>query len=109
MLNRPVPRPCPSPYRLSTSAGPLQVDVCLFDKTGTITSDKLRAETLVTPQSLRPDSPPVAVSLGHSARSGGTAAGSERPGLAAEVRGESRQVEDSGSGDEEVFRLLSSV
>ncbi|CAB1107624.1 unnamed protein product [Ectocarpus sp. CCAP 1310/34] len=63
----------------------VQVDVCLFDKTGTITSDKLRAETLVTPQSLRPNSPPVAVSLGHSARSGGTAAGLERPGLAAEA------------------------
>lgn len=57
--------------------------MCLFDKTGTITSDKLRAETLVTPQPLHPNRPPVTVSLGRSAGRGGSAAGSE---LAAEVR-----------------------
>lgn len=40
-----------------------QVDVCLFDKTGTITSDRLVAETLVAPQSLHPDNPPEMVKL----------------------------------------------
>lgn len=60
-----------------------QVDVCLFDKTGTITSDKLRAETLVTPRPLHPNRPPVAVSLGGSSQRGGTSSGSV---LAAEVK-----------------------
>lgn len=43
--------------------GCAQVDVCLFDKTGTITSDRLLAETLVTPQSLHPHAPPEMVKL----------------------------------------------
>lgn len=50
--------------------GCAQVDVCLFDKTGTITSDRLLAETLVAPQSLRPDGPPEMVKLPVSNRGG---------------------------------------
>lgn len=71
-----------------------QVDVCLFDKTGTITSDKLQAEALVAPQPLHPDKPPVTVALGGrggsiDAVSEGTRdiAGAARTGLAAEVSG----------------------
>lgn len=62
-----------------------QVDVCLFDKTGTITSDKLRAENLVVPHSIDPDSPPATIGLGRSSARSGTNAGSASPGLAAEV------------------------
>eukprot|EP00903_Cladosiphon_okamuranus_P019215 g17669.t1 len=70
---------CTEPFRVSLAG---KVDVCLFDKTGTITSDKLRAETLVTPQPLHPNRPPVTVGLAGSSRRGGSAPVSE---LAAEV------------------------
>lgn len=71
------------------------MDVCLFDKTGTITSDRLLAETLVAPQPLHPSGPPVTVKLGRSARGGrksvaservGETVGRARVGLAAEVK-----------------------
>ncbi|CAM9605639.1 unnamed protein product, partial [Laminaria digitata] len=64
-----------------------QVDVCLFDKTGTITSDRLIAETLVTPQPLHLNDPPVTVKLGRSTRGGGTGAASENAGETVVVGG----------------------
>lgn len=66
--------------------------MCLFDKTGTITSDKLQAESLVAPQPLHPDEPPVTVTLGGKGGSIGAVSegtvditGAARTGLAAEV------------------------
>lgn len=69
--------------------------MCLFDKTGTITSDRLLAEALVTPQPTDTNGPPVTVKLGRIAKGGETSAASERASgtvvgargrLAAEVR-----------------------
>lgn len=75
-----------------------QVDMCLFDKTGTITSDKLLAETLIAPHRLEedPDAPPVMVELaGNAGKRGDVSTSSKRsdevdgpivePGLAAKV------------------------
>lgn len=58
----------------------VQVDVCLFDKTGTITSDRLIAETLVTPQPLQINDPPVTVKLGRASRGGGSGSASGSAG-----------------------------
>ena len=58
------------PLTVSPPLVSIQVDVCLFDKTGTITSDRLTAETLVTPQPLHLNDPPVTVKLGRSTRGG---------------------------------------
>lgn len=68
------------PATVSPPLVSVQVDVCLFDKTGTITSDRLIAETLVTPQSRHLNDPPVTVKLGRSARSGGSGAASGSAG-----------------------------
>lgn len=65
------------PPTVSPTLVSVQVDVCLFDKTGTITSDKLIAETLFTPQPLHLNDPPVTVKLGRTARGGGSGAASE--------------------------------
>lgn len=67
--------------------------MCLFDKTGTITSDKLKAEALVAPQPLHPDKPPVTVPLSSkgggnntvSDGTGGTVEAARSTGLAARV------------------------
>ena len=47
------------------------MDVCLFDKTGTITSDRLVAETLIAPRSAELHHPPTTVELARSGGGGG--------------------------------------
>ncbi|CAM9477232.1 unnamed protein product, partial [Phaeothamnion confervicola] len=47
---------CAETWRLAAAG---RVDTCLFDKTGTITSDRLRADQLLTPPLLLPPAPPM--------------------------------------------------
>ncbi|CAM9371373.1 unnamed protein product, partial [Discosporangium mesarthrocarpum] len=70
---------CTEPFRIPLAG---KVDICLFDKTGTITSDRLIAETLTTTNDANPGELPMQTPLSGEGQGGG---GGGRAELVAKV------------------------